>query len=323
MTDFHTIRRDNIIEVLKNEVEPLQHLTRAMDWQKFIPAYFLKWKIRKTFINLDKDLFEQDYQQYYLPSESKPKNIGEPFFLKRFFSRKGIILIHGYMAAPEEIRPLADYLHQHGYNVYGVRMRGHGTAPEDLASRNWEKWYDSASRAYIIMKNSVKTFSIAGFSMGGGIALLQAANKPGRFAGVISINAPMKLKNITSKFSSIVVAWNTLLTKIHVDKLKMEFIENKPENPEINYLRNPVRGAYELDTLMRFVENHLKNVVDPALVVQASGDPVVDAVSGQEIFDKLGSREKQLLRVDANHHGILRGQAADEVKKKVLEFLER
>jgi esterase/lipase len=120
-----------------------------------------------------------------------------------------------------------------------------------------------------------------------------------------------------------VVAWNTLLTKIHVDKLKMEFIENKPENPEINYLRNPVRGAYELDTLMRFVENHLKNVVDPALVVQASGDPVVDAVSGQEIFDKLGSREKQLLRVDANHHGILRGQAADEVKKKVLEFLER
>ncbi|MGB5219253.1 MAG: alpha/beta fold hydrolase [Smithella sp.] len=321
--DFHTIRRDNIIEVLKNEIEPLRNLTRAMDWQKFIPAFFLKWKIRKTFIKRDKDLFDQDYHQYYLPSESKPKNIGEPFFLKRFFSRKGIILVHGYMAAPEEIRPLADYLHQNGYNVYGVRLRGHGTAPEDLASRNWEKWYDSASRAYIIMKNSVKTFSIAGFSMGGGIALLQAANKPGRFAGVISINAPMKLKNIASKFSSFVVAWNTLLTKIHVDKLKMEFVENKPENPEINYLRNPVRGAYELDKLMRFVENHLKKVVDPALVVQASGDPVVDAVSGQEIFDKLGSQEKQLLRVDANHHGILRGKTADEVKKKVLEFLDK
>ena len=320
-SDFHTIRRDNIIEVLRNEIEPLRHLTRVIDWQKFIPAIFIKWKVRNTFIKLDRDLFDKDYLEYYLPGESKPKNIGEPFFLKRFFSRKGVILIHGYMAAPEEIRPLADYLYQNGYNVYGVRLRGHGTAPEDLAIRNWEKWYSSASRAYIIMKNSVKTFSIAGFSMGGGIALLQVANKPGRFASVISINAPLKLKSIASKFSPFVLAWNTLLTKINVDKWKMEFIKNDPENPQINYVRNPVSGGYELEKLMRSVENHLPNVVDPTLIIQAAGDPVVDSVSGQEIFDKIGTKEKELFIVNANHHGILRGAAAQEVCEKVLEFL--
>jgi esterase/lipase len=72
---------------------------------------------------------------------------------------------------------------------------------------------------------------------------------------------------------------------------------------------------------MRLVENRLKNVVDPALIVQASDDPVVDPVSGQEIFDKLGAKEKKLFMVNANHHGILRGQGADEVNTKVLEFL--
>jgi esterase/lipase/1-acyl-sn-glycerol-3-phosphate acyltransferase len=320
-SDFHTIRKDNIIEVLRNEIEPLRNLTRVIDWQKHIPAFFIKWKVRNTFIRLEKELFEKDYKQYYLEGESKPKNIGEPFFLKRFFSNKGIILVHGYMAAPEEIRPLADYLHKNGYNVYGVRLRGHGTAPEDLAIRNWEKWYNSASRAYIIMKNSVGTFSIAGFSMGGGIALLQAANKPGRFASVISINAPHQLKSIASKFAPFVVAWNTLLTKINVAKWKMEFVENEPENPHINYVRNPVRGGYELEKLMRFVENRLKNVVDPAFIIQASGDPVVDSVSGQEIFDRLGTKEKQLLWVDANHHGILRGVTAQQVSEEVLAFL--
>ena len=321
-TDFHTIRKDNIIEVLRNEIEPLRKFTKAIDRQKYIPAFFIKWKVKNTFIKLDRDLFDKDYQQYYLPNESKPKNIGEPFFLRRFFNKKGIILVHGYMAAPEEIRPLADYLYKNGYNVYGVRLRGHGTAPEDLAGRNWEKWYDSASRAYIIMKNSVKTFSIAGFSMGGGIALLQAANKPGRFASVISINAPLKLKNMASKFAPAVVAWNTMLTKMNVDKWKMEFIENDPENRHINYIRNPVRGGYELDRLMRLVENRLKNVADPALIMQASDDPVVDAVSAQEIFDKLGAKEKQLYIVKADHHGILRGREADEVNAKVLEFLK-
>jgi len=322
-SDFHTIRRDNIIEVLKNEIEPLRNLTRAIDWQTFLPAFFIKWKIKNIFIKLDRDIFDKDYQQYYIEGESKPKNIGEPFFLKRFFSRKGIILVHGYMAAPEEIRPLADYLYKNGYNVYGVRLRGHGTAPEDLAIRNWEKWYDSASRAYIIMKNSVKTFSIAGFSMGGGIALLQAANKPGRFAKVISINAPLRLMSIASKFSPLIVGWNKLLTKLKVDKWKLEFVKNDPEYPQINYVRNPVSGGYELEKLMRIVENRLGEVTDPALIIQASGDPVVDSTSGQEIFEKLGTKEKQLLRVYANHHGILRGREADEVNAKVLAFLKK
>jgi len=322
ISDFHAIRQDNIIEVLRNEIEPLGNLTRVMDWQRFIPAIFVKWKVRNTFLKLDKALFEKDYRQYYLPSESKPKNIGEPFFLKHFFSRKGIVLVHGYMAAPEEIRPLADYLYQRGYNIYGVRLRGHGTAPEDLAVRSWDKWYSSASRGYIIMKNSVKNVSIAGFSMGGGIALLQAANKPGRFANVISINAPLQLKSIASKFSPFVVAWNTMLIKMHVDKWKMEFVKNEPENPQINYVRNPVSGGYELEKLMRLVEKNLPNVADPTLIIQATGDPVVDSISGQEIFNKLGAKEKELFMVNANHHGILRGAAAQEVCEKVLTFLK-
>ena len=322
-SDFHTIRRDNIIEVLRNEIEPLRDLTRTMDRLMFLPAFFIRWKIRNHFIRLDKDLFEQDYQKYYIKDESKPRNIGKTFFLKRFFSRKGVILVHGYLAAPEEIRPLADYLYKNGYNVYGVRLRGHGTAPEDLAIRSWQKWYNSASRAYIIMKNSVKTFSICGFSMGSGIALLQAANKPGRFAGVISINAPLKLNSIASKFAPVVNLWNKLLSKIHVNKVKMEFVDNAPENPDINYVRNPVSGSNELEKLMRQVEDQLKNVKGPALIIQGSDDPVVNPVSGLEIFEKLGTKDKQLLRVYAKHHGILRGEGADKLNSMVLMFLEK
>jgi esterase/lipase/1-acyl-sn-glycerol-3-phosphate acyltransferase len=320
-SEFHAIRKDNIIEVLKNEIEPLRDLTRAMDWLMFLPDFFIRWKIRNLFVHLDKNLFDKDYRQYYIEGESKPRNIGEPFFLKRFFSRKGIVLVHGYMAAPEEIRPLADFLYQNGYNVYGVRLRGHGTAPEDLAVRNWEKWYDSVSRGYIIMKNSVKKFSIAGFSMGGGIALLQASNKPGRMVSVISINAPLRLIGISSKFAPLIVAWNTILTKIKVNKWKLEFVKNDPEYPQINYARNPVSGGYELEKLMRTVENRLGKVNDPALIIQASGDPVVDSISGQEIFEKLGTKDKQLLRIHANHHGILRGREAGEVNAAVLAFL--
>ena len=319
--DFHTIRMDNIIEVLRNEIEPLQNLTKALNRLMMLPAAYIRQRIKNHFISLDKELFEKDYQQYYIKDESKPMNIGKPFFLKHFFGNKGVILVHGYMAAPEEIRPLADYLYKKRYNIYGARLRGHGTAPEDLAGRNWQKWYDSVSRAYIIMKNSMKSFAIGGFSTGAGIALLQASNKPGRFAGVISINAPLKLQDISSRFSSMVVAWNKLLSKINASKGKMEFIANDPENPHINYLRNPVNGVNELEKLMNLVEDRLKYIKDPTLVIQGSEDPVVNPVSGREILKKLGTPKKELIRIDAKHHGILRGKEADQVNAKVLEFL--
>jgi esterase/lipase/1-acyl-sn-glycerol-3-phosphate acyltransferase len=321
-SEFHRVRKENLLEVLKNEIEPLEQLTRALNRLMWLPGFFLRWKIRNHFLRLDENLFEKDYREFYREGESKPPHIGRPFFLKRFFSAKGVILIHGYMAAPEEIRPLADYLHRNGYNVYGVRLRGHGTAPEDLAIRNWEKWYDSASRAYIIMKNSVRAVAVGGFSMGAGIALLQAANKPGRFAGVVSINAPLVLKGLAPKFAFLVDSWNKLLTNMQVEKGKMEFVKNEPENPEINYLRNPVSGSHQLERMMRQAKQKLKNISDPTLIIQASDDPVVNPVSAVEIFNQLGTANKQLLTIYAGHHGILRGEEASKVNSAVLMFLK-
>ena len=319
---FHTIRKDNIIEVLRNEIEPLKSLTTALDHLMFLPGGFIRQKIRNQFLERDQQLFEEEYNKYYIPGESKPKKIGAPFFLRRLLRNQGVILVHGYMAAPEEIRPLADYLYKNGYTVYGARLRGHGTAPEDLAGQSWEKWYHSVGRAYIVVKNSTKSFAICGFSAGAGIALLQAANKPGKFAGIISINGPARLQDSSSKFSSIVVVWNKFLSKINTNRGKMEFVTNDPENPNINYLRNPVSGVYELEKLMKVVKGRLADVKEPTLVMQGSDDPVVNPVSGLEIFSKLGSENKQLVQINANHHGILRGKESDQVKTKVLEFLK-
>ena len=320
--EFHSIRKDNIIEVMRNEIEPLESLTTGMDHLMVFPGGYIRQKIRNQFLEVDQRLFEEEYNQHYVQGESKPKEIGAPFFQRRFLRNQGVILVHGYMAAPEEIRPLADYLYKNGYTVYGARLRGHGTAPEDLAGQSWEKWYHAVGRAYIIMKNSTKSFAICGFSTGAGIALLQAANKPGKFAGIISINGPIRLQDSSSKFSPIVVVWNKFLSKINASRGKMEFISNDPENPTINYSRNPVRGVYELEKLMKIVKSRLADIKAPTLVIQGSDDPVVNPVSGMEIFSKLGSENKQLVQVNADHHGILRGKESDQVKTKVLEFVK-
>ncbi len=319
---FHRIRKDNFLEVLCNEIEPLSELMSILRRIMILPPLIIKMQIKKTFLKLDKDIFHEDYRVNMIEGESKPPCIGEPFFFKSPFNRHGVILIHGYMSAPEEVRQLAEKIHSAGYAVYAVRLRGHGTSPEDLAGRNWKEWNESVNRGYVIMKNSVKDFAVAGFSTGAGLALLQAAKKPDKFRGVISISAPLKLNDIRAHFSGAVTLYNNLLKRFHIEKGKKDFVPNEPENPQINYFRNPISGTHELGKLMDVVNRNLKKIKIPALIIQGDHDPTVNPESAEKIYSKIGSTKKELVYISSEKHGIIRDDKLEDAAPHVLKFLK-
>ncbi len=321
--NFHFVRKDNFIEVLKNELEPLTELTNMLRRIMFMTPWLVKINIRDTFLKLDQKIYQDDYNQFYREGISKTEKTGDPFFLHNMFNKHGVILVHGYMAAPEEIRLLADKLYKAGYSVYGVRLRGHGTTPEDLSGRRWQDWNESVNRGYVVMKNSVSSFAVAGFSTGAGLALLQAIQKGNKLKAVISIAAPLRLQDIRASFSGAVSFFNTILKKFKIEKGKMEFVPNIPENPDINYAKNPINGTYELGQLMKYVETNLPRITIPALLVQATGDPVVNPQSADEIYSKISSYDKALIKIKSDRHGIIRGKELKEVADEVISFLDR
>ncbi len=321
--NFHNIRQDNFIEVLKNEIEPLGELTGMLRRIMIMPPWMVRKMVQDTFKKLDLKLFKTDYKKFYREGETRPERNGAPFFFHNVFNKYGVILVHGYMAAPGEVRLLAERLYAAGYSVYGVRLRGHGTVPEDLAHMQWQDWYESVNRGYVVMKNSVNKFVIAGFSTGGCLALLQAARKNEKFSGMISINAPLKLQNIKAHLSGTVSFFNTILKKFKVNKGRMDFVPNHPDNPEINYRRNPVHGVAELGKLMKIVEQSLPDIKIPSLVLQGSHDPVVNPESADAIFEKISSPKKELVKISSDRHGILRGETLDEVVENIIPFLKK
>jgi esterase/lipase/1-acyl-sn-glycerol-3-phosphate acyltransferase len=321
--NFHNIRQDNFIEVLRNEIEPLKELTSMLRRIMIMPPWAIRKMVQDTFTKVDLRLFKTDYKEFYREGETRSERNGAPFFLHKTFNKYGVILVHGYMAAPAEVRLLAEKLYAAGYSVYAVRLRGHGTLPEDLARMQWQDWYESVNRGYVVMKNSVKKFVIAGFSTGGCLALLQAARKNEKFSGIISINAPIKLQNIKARLSGPVSFFNTILKKFNVKKGLMDFVPNYPDNPEINYRRNPVRGVAELGKLMKIVEQSLPDIKIPSLVLQGTDDPVVNPKSADIIFEKISSTEKELVKIPSERHGILSGETLDEVVENIIPFLKK
>lgn len=319
--EFHQARIENPVAVIANEAEPLHTLQNELEALARQHAIRIKYQLTRKLVQKAQFDFERDYANHFIRGESKEKAVGRPYLVKGESRDIGVVLIHGYMAAPLEVRELADYLGRQGVYVYAPRLRGHGTAPEDLAKRGYMDWVDSVDEGYVIIRNICKQVIVGGFSAGAGLALHLASRIPS-VDGVFAVCPPLKLKDLAARFAPAVTVWNRFMQRVHIDGGKMEFVENHPENPHINYIRNPVAGVKELEYLMDDVEERLPTIEAPALMVQAYGDPVVDPHGAFEGYELLGSADKQYLVFNYANHGILLGKEAYRVHRAIGEFVK-
>lgn len=319
--DSSSVRQQKLACVIANEVEPLAAVRSLIKKAARTPAFFVARRLRGLLVEEDIEAFEEDYAQYYEEGASKGHEVGRPFLLKPLWVRGGVVMAHGYMAAPLEVRALAGFLCRRGYAVYAVRMKGHGTSPSDLARTQWEDWYESMSRGCAIIETLTDNVVLGGFSMGAGLALLGAGLKTENLHAVFAINAPLYLRSTAARLAPSVVRINQLLKKLHWEKHQWEFVENEPENPHINYTSNPVRGVAELRECIEAMSDALKDITVPTLVMQGSQDPAVRPDSAKAIFDKVGTPHKELVMLERPNHGIINGPGAEEVFERVYRFL--
>lgn len=267
-------------------------------------------------------LFIQEYEINYAAGESKSPDIGMPFFLHAPLPDLGVLLIHGLMAAPAEVREWADFLHAQGLTVYAPRLSGHGTSSQDLSTRSYQDWMNSVDRGHAILRSCCNKILVAGFSTGAGLALQSVILKPRDFEAVISVSAPLKFKSFSSRFAEWLNGFNRFCILLGMRNLAKEFMENDADNPHINYLRCPVSAFVQVKALMRAVRRSLPDIDIPALVIQAKNDPKVAPQSGPAIFQHLGTDKKHFAWIDFNKHGIVRGDIAIDVFKEVESFLK-
>jgi esterase/lipase/1-acyl-sn-glycerol-3-phosphate acyltransferase len=320
--DFHRARIDNPVEVMANAVEPLSELQKMIGRLASLPQFWVRRKLAHHLMEKAIREYKDDYYHFFIEGESKPIDVAMPLLIKGKSRDIGIVLSHGYMAAPLEVRELAEYLGRLGFWVYAPRLKGHGTSPDDLATRTYKDWQASVDLGYAIISSICKRVVVGGFSTGAGLALDLAARVK-EIIGVFAISAPMRLKDFSSRFATAVDMWNRIMERAHQVGAKKEFVENKPENPHINYLRNPISGVVELERLMDDLEPKLADLNLPSLVVQSKEDPVVDPKGSRKIFDLIGSKEKEYVLFNFERHGILLGQGAERVYKTVGEFIRQ
>ncbi len=310
--DVDSIRLENIIAVYENEVKPMtivkETLLKALseydtiDQQELAAWHFedecrdLMWETHAY----NKPL-HQDINQNETATEDPT-----PFFLEPHEDNGfGVLLIHGLLANPAEIRGYGNSLIQQGFTVMGVRLKGHGSSPYALQEQSRHDWYRSVVRGFNILKAHCKHIFVTGFSSGGALGLKLASENFPELIGIIAIAVPVKFVNPAFMLVPLIHGTNKLVDWLSAYEGVKPFMENKSEHPKINYKNVPVKSLYELRLLIAEMDVFLPKCKVPVFLLQGNNDPVVSVKSANEVMDKLTCANKKLEIIDSQRHGIL------------------
>ncbi|MCH7880804.1 MAG: alpha/beta fold hydrolase [Proteobacteria bacterium] len=322
------IRTENLICVYANEIAPLSKVTSIIDLameqlNRFDARNLADYRFHDQLLALEWDRKMFDKQRHEeINTQQTASADANWFFLKSpNDSASAVLLIHGFLSGPAEMRSLGERLHAQGHHVLGVRLKGHGTSPWDLRSRNWQDWQASVARGFDIIKTYSQSVHIIGFSTGGLLALLHASVRPNtKIKSVTSVSAPIDFKNKNLKFVPLLHHANKLVRWVFSEGL-IPFRPNEPENPEVNYQHVPIRALYQLQLLIEHLMEKPININADVYLYQTDHDPVIEPSSLDKLHQNIRAPDIEKLTIHADRHGVIY-RNLDEIQQKICAAIK-
>lgn len=327
---FDQIRMDNPIMVYANEMAPIHTAWTALekargDIDHLTPRDFAKrrfddeiraWQWNRA--KYQKPKYAAINQQETATADSRPYLLlpnGSDHFTT------GVLVVHGFLASPAELRTLGDRLAAKNYAVLGVRLAGHGTSPHELQKRPWTDWLASVRHSYEILSAFCDNVIIVGFSTGGALSAILAADQPEKLAGLVMASTPLKFRNRNLMFVPLLYGANKLMGWVPSAQERLSFRLNESEHPEINYRSIPIGGLHNLRQAVAEMRDRLPDIACPTLILQGDNDQVVDPASATLIkrhATNCSDIDIQILNSD--RHGIL-NEDIDGAIDRVIDFV--
>lgn len=244
----------------------------------------------------------------------------EPFFFPG--NKTGCLLIHGFTGAPKEMRWMGEYLNrEHRFSCLGVRLAGHATRPEDMIRSRYTDWLASVEDGWNLLRGVSDHIFLLGLSMGGILSLVTATRLP--VQGMVVMSTPYKLPDDPR------IRWAKQISRFIPYAPKgneapdADWYDKEAFKQHVSYPQNPIRSVAELNQLMAVMHESLPKVRVPALLIHSRNDDYVVKNSMAQIFEHLGTADKEMLWVEGGGHVITEEPPREIVFKAAADFIRR
>lgn len=244
-----------------------------------------------------------------------------------------VILIHGFIEHSGRYAPTADALNRAGYAVYAMDLRGHGKSDGDRA---WVRSFDEFVDDLDVLVESVrrrepgKPWFLFGHSMGASIAahfVLERQPEPNGL--VLSAPAVRVGKGVFPILRRLTWLIGRVFPRLKIVAMGSGRLSRDPavvaafrDDPLVFHGRFPVRIGSEILTAGQQLYVRAEQIRSPLLVMQGTGDRVVDPKGSRQFFARAGSADKTEKLYEGLYHDLFHEPEQEQVTADLIEWLK-
>jgi alpha-beta hydrolase superfamily lysophospholipase len=241
------------------------------------------------------------------PGQNQP-NWNRSFELAVENPRGAVLLLHGMSDSPYSLRALGLALQQQGYQVLGLRLPGHGTAPSGMVGIAWQDMAAAVtlSMQYLARQLGDKPIHIVGYSTGAALALDYSLRVEQDEAGPAATSLVLVSPAIGISPAAALASWKRRLGLIPGFGA-MAWLQVEPEFDPYKYNSFATNAAEQVHRLTRSVSRRIAardpaaDPLPPILVMKSTVDATVSTTAVvDQLLLRLAPRRHELVLFDIN-----------------------
>jgi carboxylesterase len=232
----------------------------------------------------------------------------------------GFLILHGFLDNISSIYPIETSLQSFGLPTRSPLLRGHGAeSPYALKHVKWQEWVEDANSALEGLQAESEKAIIIGFSMGGAIALLLAADHKEKIDSMVLAAPAVHLINPFAPGRPL----NFLLPLVALFLKRIYFPYDSSGLYKESYAWAPIKAIESLFDLSRMARSRLPEINVPALLIQGRKDHTIAKENIDIIFEGLSTPPalKQVIWFEKSGHGMFDQKEKADVIRAINQYV--
>ena len=248
------------------------------------------------------DTYQQLAKQNQWSQTPQISQLVAPFELAQDHNDKAILLIHGLTDSPFSFHDLSQFFYQQGFTVRTRLLPGHGMAPSELLTADYNEWQQATKFAIEQTLNDYQQVYLGGLSTGGALIfdyLMQKKHVDEKIKGLFMWSPASKAKSD--------LAW---LAK-YIDAIPfVDWLDLDADIDFAKYESFPYNAATQVDAIMNLVAGEQalasrKMHEIPVFVVASEHDQTIDTEHTLQLIQQwqLASPQEQMQKSVLIYYG--------------------